>query len=70
LRTTTSLSARLQGPLKALLGDDNVVFPPATGSEDAHLLRGDNPNSRRQSERKGWLFTVGIADPAVFLNEW
>jgi len=52
----------LQAPLAALLGDANVVteFPPATGSEDAHLLRGDNPDV------KVAYMAVGIAEPALF----
>ena len=56
------LAARLATPLKTLLGEKNVVteFPPATGSEDVHLLIGPNT---------GVPFTyliVGVADPAVF----
>jgi hippurate hydrolase len=57
-----ALAARLAVPLKALLGDANVVtdLPPATGSEDAHLLLGsfkDVPFN---------YLVVGVADPAVF----
>lgn len=53
---------QLQAPLAALVGEANLVteFPPATGSEDAHLLRGDNPNV------KVAYMAVGIADPAAF----
>ncbi len=53
---------QLVGPLEALLGETNVVqeFPPATGSEDAHLLRGDNPDV------KVAYMAVGIAEPAAF----
>jgi hippurate hydrolase len=57
-----ALAARLAVPLKALLGDANVVtdLPPATGSEDAHLLLGsfkDVPFN---------YLVVGVADPVVF----
>lgn len=56
------LAERLAGPLKPLLGEENVVteFPPATGSEDVHLLKGPH---------KDVPFTfliVGVADPEVF----
>ena len=53
---------QLVGPLEALVGEANVVteFPPATGSEDAHLLRGDN------SDVKVAYLAVGIAEPAAF----
>lgn len=53
---------QLVGPLEALVGQANVVkqFPPATGSEDAHLLRGDH------SDVKVAYMAVGIAEPAVF----
>lgn len=57
-----ALAQRLAVPLKELLGQDRVVteFPPATGSEDVHLLIGPNV---------GVPFTyliVGVADPDVF----
>jgi hippurate hydrolase len=57
-----ALSNRLAVPLRQLLGDKNVVtnLPPATGSEDVHLLLGPN---------KDVPFTfliVGVADPDVF----
>jgi metal-dependent amidase/aminoacylase/carboxypeptidase family protein len=56
------LARRLAVPLRGLLGDRTVLteFPPATGSEDVHLLIGPNA---------GVPFTyliVGVADPAVF----
>jgi hippurate hydrolase len=53
---------KLQAPLASLVGDANLVteFPPATGSEDAHLLRGDNPDV------KVAYMAVGIAEPALF----
>ncbi|MGH8509953.1 MAG: amidohydrolase, partial [Gammaproteobacteria bacterium] len=57
-----SLIEQLNVPLKSLLGDKQVVteFPPATGSEDAHLLTGDNAKIRVA------YLNVGIAEPAVF----
>jgi len=56
-----ALAARLAVPLKALLGDANVMtqFPPATGSEDAHLLLGPH-----QDVPFNYMI-VGVADPAV-----
>lgn len=56
-----ALVARLNVPLKQLVGDKNVVseFPPATGSEDVHLLMGDHKIPFD-------FILVGIADPAVF----
>lgn len=56
------LSNRLNGPLKTLLGDKNVLndFPAFMGSEDVHHLVG---------EYKDIPFTfmfVGIADPVIF----
>ncbi len=57
-----ALARRLAVPLGALLGDENVVteFPPATGSEDVHLLLGPNASVPFT------FLIVGIADPAVF----
>jgi hippurate hydrolase len=57
-----ALAKRMAVPLRALLGEENVVteFPPATGSEDVHLLLGPHT---------GVPFTflsVGVADPGVF----
>lgn len=57
-----ALAKRLAIPLEALLGDGNVieVLPPATGSEDVHLLKGpykDLPHNH--------MF-VGIADPVAY----
>jgi hippurate hydrolase len=56
------LAARLAVPLKALLGDKNVVtaLPPATGSEDVHLLLGPH------TDVPFTFLIVGVADPAVF----
>jgi len=56
-----ALVARLNVPFKQLLGDKNVVseFPPATGSEDVHLLMGDHKVPFD-------FILVGIADPSVF----
>lgn len=57
-----SLAVRLAAPLKALLGEKNVVteFPPATGSEDVHLLLGPH------TDVPFTFLIVGVADPAVF----
>ena len=57
-----ALATRLAMAPKAVLGERNVVtdLPPATGSEDVHLLIGPNT---------GVPFTfliVGVADPAVY----
>jgi amidohydrolase len=62
LVNTDALIKRLNVPLKELLGDKNVVseFPPATGSEDVHLLLGDHTNTPFA------FVLVGVADPAVF----
>ena len=56
-----ALAARMAATLKALLGEQNVVteFPPVTGSEDVHLLKGPH-----QDVPFNYLF-VGIADPEV-----
>jgi hippurate hydrolase len=56
-----NLVARLNVPFKELVGDKNVVseFPPATGSEDVHLLMGDHKIPFD-------YILVGIADPEVF----
>lgn len=58
----TPLIARLNGPLKGLLGEKRVLaeFPAATGSEDAHMLKGDHP------EIPLAYIIVGVADPDVF----
>lgn len=57
-----ALAKRLAVPLKTLLGEDKVVteFPPATGSEDVHLLLGPNVDVPFT------YLIVGVADPAVF----
>lgn len=56
------LAKRLAGSLRPLLGDRKVVtqFPPATGSEDAHLLLGPH------ADVPFTMLIVGVADPAVF----
>jgi metal-dependent amidase/aminoacylase/carboxypeptidase family protein len=58
----SAIVERVSVPLKQLLGDKNVVneFPAATGSEHAHLLRGDNVNLPIA------FIAVGIADPTAF----
>jgi amidohydrolase len=65
LVNTESLVAKLHPALKAMLGEKNVAteFPPATGSEDAHILSGDNPNVEIA------FLAVGIADPSLFTEE-
>lgn len=57
-----ALARRMAVPLKALLGDKGVVtaLPPATGSEDVHLLLGPHTDVPYN------YLIVGIADPAVF----
>jgi amidohydrolase len=57
-----ALAARLAVPLQALLGDANVMtqLPPATGSEDAHLLLGPHRDVSFN------YMIVGVADPAVY----
>ena len=57
-----ALIERLAEPLADLLGEENVVkeFPPATGSEDAHILTGPHENAEVA------YMAVGIADPEVF----
>jgi len=56
------LSNRLAVPLRGLLGENNVVtdFPPATGSEDVHLLLGPH------TDVPFAYLIVGVADPEVF----
>jgi metal-dependent amidase/aminoacylase/carboxypeptidase family protein len=56
-----ALVAPLNVPLKELVGEKNVIseFPPATGSEDVHFLRGDHKVPFD-------FILVGIADPEVF----
>jgi hippurate hydrolase len=58
----TTLANRLAVPLRRLLGDKDVVteFPPATGSEDVHLLLGDFTDVPFN------YLIVGVADPDVF----
>lgn len=57
-----ALAARLAVPLRQLLGESNVVdsFPPATGSEDVHLLKGPH------TDVPFTFLIVGVADPKVF----
>jgi hippurate hydrolase len=56
------LAKRLATPLMGLLGSANVVteLPPATGSEDIHLLLGPNTDVPLT------YLLVGVADPKVF----
>lgn len=58
------LSARQAALLKVAFGEKSVItdFPPATGSEDVHLLKGpykDIPFN---------FLVIGIADPKVYEN--
>ncbi|RDL27143.1 amidohydrolase [Serratia fonticola] len=57
-----ALADRIALPLATLLGTNNVVtdFPPATGSEDVHLLLGPN------TDVPFTYLIVGVADPEVF----
>jgi amidohydrolase len=57
-----ALAKRLAVPLRELLGEKSVVteFPPATGSEDVHLLRGSH------TDIPFTFLIVGVADPKVF----
>lgn len=57
-----ALADRLIPTLKGLLGEKGVIseFPPATGSEDAHLLRGP------YTEVPVCFTAVDVADPALF----
>lgn len=56
------LSARLAATLKPVFGEKNVIteFPPATGSEDVHLLKGPHTDIPFN------FMIVGVADPKVF----
>lgn len=59
-----ALVTRMDSPLKALLGEANVIkdLPPTTASEDIHLLLDKNTKAE-------FIFLlVGIADPKVFEN--
>ena len=53
---------RINPQLANLVGADRLitVFPGTTGSEDVHLLKGDNQNIQF-----GFVF-VGVAEPAIF----
>jgi hippurate hydrolase len=57
-----TLAARLAVPLRAFFGDKAVLteLPPATGSEDAHLLLGPHKDVPYT------YLVVGVADPAAF----
>ncbi|MEX7543099.1 hypothetical protein AB0862_018505, partial [Acinetobacter baumannii] len=57
-------SARLNGPLKALLGDKHVLteYPAVMGSEDVHHLLGE------QKDIPFNFMFIGVADPVVFAN--
>lgn len=57
-------STRLNIPLKALLGDKQVLtdYPPFMGSEDVYHLLGEHTDIPFN-----YMF-IGVADPAVFTN--
>lgn len=62
LVNSDELTDRLAVPLRGLLGERNVIteFPPATGSEDAHVL------VSQVADAKVAYMAVGIAEPKVF----
>ena len=57
-----ALIERINVPLKQMMGEEQVItqFPMVTGSEDAHLLRGEH------QEISLAYMVVGVADPEVF----
>lgn len=59
-----ALAARLAGALKAVIGEAGVVteFPPATGSEDCHLLKGPH------DDVPFTYLVVGVADPKTYAD--
>jgi hippurate hydrolase len=59
-----ALAARMAVPLRSLLGEKYVLeeFPPATGSEDVHLLKGPHEDVPFN------FLIVGVADPKVFAD--
>ncbi len=65
LVNSDGLVAKLHPALFNLVGEANVVTnnPPATGSEDAHLLKGDHANTEVA------FLIVGVADPALFTGD-
>lgn len=60
----TALVERLQHPLERLVGKEQVVtgFPTAAGSEDAHLLLGEQEDVPFAS------LVVGVVDPEAFVK--
>lgn len=58
----TALAERLAATMKGVVGEKNVVteFPPATGSEDVHLLLGSYTDVPFN------YMIVGVADPKVY----
>ncbi|MDX8529539.1 amidohydrolase [Mesorhizobium sp. VK25A] len=59
-----ALAERLAATMKGVIGDKNVVteFPPATGSEDVHLLLGPYQDVPFD------YMIVGVADPKVYAD--
>lgn len=59
-----ALADRLAAALKPVFGETNVVteFPPATGSEDIHLLKGPHTDVPFN------FLVVGVVDPKLFAS--
>jgi hippurate hydrolase len=59
-----ALAARLATALKLVFGDKCVIseFPPATGSEDVHLLKGPHVDVPFN------FLVVGVVDPKLFAS--
>jgi hippurate hydrolase len=59
-----ALAARLAAAMKPVFGEQKVVteFPPATGSEDIHLLKGPH------ADVPFTFLVVGVADPELFAS--
>jgi len=59
-----ALAARLAVALKPVFGEQNLItdFPPATGSEDIHLLKGPHTDVPFN------FLVVGVVDPKLFAS--
>lgn len=59
-----ALAARLAAALKPVFGERNLItdFPPATGSEDIHLLKGPHADVPFN------FLVVGVVDPELFAS--
>jgi hippurate hydrolase len=64
LVNTEALAARLASALKPVIGERNLItyFPPATGSEDIHLLLGPHKDVPFN------FLVVGVVDPKLFAS--